>query len=80
MGFWGYRPFEGQDIAGSVRLWKEAGFNIGLSFIYGKEDDCPEKMLALLNINILHVFNRSCKYWMQFISRFAFFPGHSVIS
>lgn len=49
LGFWGYRPFEGQDIAGSVRLWKEAGFNIGLSFIYGKDDDCPEKMLALLD-------------------------------
>ena len=48
LSFWGYRRFGRQDIAESVKTWKDAGFNVALSFIFTKEDK-KEDMLALLD-------------------------------
>lgn len=48
LGFWGYRKFGKQDTVESVKAWKDAGFNVALSFIFTK-DDKKEDMLALLD-------------------------------
>lgn len=50
LGFWGYRRFGEQDTAETVKMWKDAGFNTALSFIYGKEDKREKEMLELLDL------------------------------
>lgn len=49
LSFWGYRSFDEQDTEETVKMWKEAGFNVALSFIYHVNEDCTEKMLKLLD-------------------------------
>lgn len=49
LGFWGYRSFGSQDTKETVKMWKDAGFNVGLSFIYHTDDTCQDKMRELLD-------------------------------
>lgn len=50
LGFWGYRRFGEQDTAQTVAMWKDAGFNTVLSFIYEKDDEREDEMFELLDL------------------------------
>lgn len=50
LGFWGYRSFGEQDTPETVAMWKDAGFNTALSFIYHVDDDKPQEMLQMLDL------------------------------
>ena len=49
LSFWGYRSFGSQDTSESVKMWKDAGFNVVLSFIYHTKEDRTAEMLELLD-------------------------------
>ena len=49
IGFWGYRRFGEQNTAETVAMWKDAGFNVAISFIY-ENDSREEDMLELLDL------------------------------
>ena len=49
IGFWGYRRFGEQNTAETVAMWKDAGFNVAVSFIY-ENDSREEDMLELLDL------------------------------
>lgn len=46
-GFWNYAPFKDMDLEEHVRLWKECGIDLPMSFLYQGEKD-KEKMVSLL--------------------------------
>lgn len=50
LSFWGYRRFGQQDTKSTVEMWKDAGFNTVLSFIYPKDYQKPSDMIELLNL------------------------------
>ena len=49
LSFWGYRRFGQQDTKSTVEMWKDAGFNTVLSFIYPKDYQKPSDMIELLD-------------------------------
>ena len=49
VSFWGYRRFFAQDTVESVKIWKEAGFNVGFSFVYREGERQKKEMLKLLD-------------------------------
>ena len=50
LSFWGYRRFGQQDTKSTVEMWKDAGFNTVLSFIYPKDYQKPSDMIELLDL------------------------------
>ena len=50
LSFWGYRRFGQQDTKSTVEMWKDAGFNTVLSFIYPKDYRKPSDMIELLDL------------------------------
>lgn len=50
LSFWGYRGFGQQDTKSTVEMWKDAGFNTVLSFIYPKDYQKPSDMIELLDL------------------------------
>lgn len=50
LSFWGYRRFGQQDAKSTVEMWKDAGFNTVLSFIYPKDYQKPSDMIELLDL------------------------------
>ena len=50
LSFWGYRRFGQQDTKSTVEMWKDAGFNNVLSFIYPKDYQKPSDMIELLDL------------------------------
>lgn len=50
LSFWGYRRFGQQDTKSTVEMWKDAGFNTVLSFIYPKDHQKPSDMIELLDL------------------------------
>lgn len=50
LSFWGYRIFGQQDTKSTVEMWKDAGFNTVLSFIYPKDYQKPSDMIELLDL------------------------------
>ena len=50
LSFWGYRRFGQQDTKSTVEMWKDAGFNTVLSFIYPKDYQKPLDMIELLDL------------------------------
>ena len=49
LSFWGYRLFGQQDTKETVRMWRDAGFNTAISFIYRQGSGTKEEMLELLD-------------------------------
>lgn len=49
LSFWGYRRFGSQDIEETVKMWKDAGFTIALSFINQPHENREKEMLQLLD-------------------------------
>ena len=47
LSFWGYRLFGQQDTKETVRMWRDAGFNTAISFIYRQGSGTKEEMLEL---------------------------------
>lgn len=50
LSFWGYRRFGQQDTKSTIEMWKDAGFNTVLSFIYPKDYQKPSDMIELLDL------------------------------
>lgn len=50
LSFWGYRRFGQQDTKSTVEMWKDAGFDTVLSFIYPKDYQKPSDMIELLDL------------------------------
>ncbi len=49
LSFWGYRLFGEQDIEETVKVWKDAFFNVGLSFINRPDENREKEMIKLLD-------------------------------
>lgn len=50
LSFWGYRDFGRQDAEETVKMWKDAGFNVAFSFIYRTNGDYTAQMQELLRL------------------------------